>query len=108
MPGFFLPACGRMNAGIRGKLRRPVTGPARAPANRPIIHPMAMSAVPEVARELPAEIARHFPFESRFMRINGHRMHYVDEGEGDPVLLLHGNPTWSFLYRKFIPAIVAA
>ena len=35
-------------------------------------------------------------------------MHYVDEGRGDPVLLLHGNPTWSFLYRKFIPRIVAA
>ncbi len=42
------------------------------------------------------------------MRVNGHRMHYIDEGVGDPVLLLHGNPTWSFLYRKFIPRIVAA
>jgi haloalkane dehalogenase len=57
---------------------------------------------------LPPEIRKHFAFESRFMRVNGHRMHYVDEGEGDPVLLLHGNPTWSFLYRKFIPPLVAA
>jgi haloalkane dehalogenase len=32
-------------------------------------------------------------------------MHYVDEGEGDPVLLLHGEPTWSFLWRKIIPAL---
>ncbi|MEO8165338.1 MAG: hypothetical protein ABI619_08060 [Betaproteobacteria bacterium] len=45
------------------------------------------------ACQLPPEIRRHFPFESRFMQVNGHRMHYVDEGDGDPVLLLHGNPT---------------
>ncbi len=57
------------------------------------------------ASSLPPEIRKHFPFESRFMRVNGRRMHYVDEGEGDPVLLLHGNPTWSFLYRKFIPRL---
>ncbi len=31
-----------------------------------------------------------------------HRVHYVDEGSGPPVVLLHGNPTWSFLYRKVI------
>ena len=34
-------------------------------------------------------------------------MHYVDEGEGDPVLLLHGEPTWSFLWRKIIPPLAA-
>ena len=32
----------------------------------------------------------------------GHRMHYVDEGQGDPVLMVHGNPTWSFYYRDLI------
>jgi len=69
-----------------------------------------MSTSPDytVASELPPEIRKHYPFASRFMRVNGHRMHYVDEGEGDPVLLLHGNPTWSFLYRKFIPLLKAA
>ncbi len=36
---------------------------------------------------------------------DGLRMHYVDEGEGDPVLLLHGQPTWSYLYRKVIPEL---
>ena len=34
-------------------------------------------------------------------------MHYLDEGEGDPVLCLHGEPTWSYLYRKMIPALAA-
>ena len=35
-------------------------------------------------------------------------MHYVDEGDGEPVLLLHGEPTWSFLWRRLIPPLVAA
>ena len=34
-------------------------------------------------------------------------MHYLDEGEGDPVLCLHGEPTWSYLYRKMIPVLAA-
>jgi haloalkane dehalogenase len=43
-----------------------------------------------------------YPFESRFEEIDGARVHYVDEGDGPPLLLLHGNPTWSFLYREII------
>jgi pimeloyl-ACP methyl ester carboxylesterase len=38
--------------------------------------------------------------------LTGWRMHYVDEGAGDPVLLLHGNPTWGFLYRDVIGRLV--
>ena len=45
---------------------------------------------------------RLFPFRSRFLELGGCRVHYVDEGEGAPLLLLHGNPTWSFLYRNVI------
>lgn len=69
-----------------------------------------MAATPRnaPAPALPDEVRRQFPFESHFLRVNGHRMHYVDEGRGDPILLLHGNPTWAFLYRKFIPRLVAA
>jgi haloalkane dehalogenase len=43
-----------------------------------------------------------FPFESRFIEINGNRVHFVDEGVGPVMLMLHGNPTWSFLYRGMI------
>ena len=46
-----------------------------------------------------------FPFEPRYLDQDGLRMHYVDEGEGDPVLCLHGEPTWSYLYRKMIPGL---
>jgi haloalkane dehalogenase len=38
----------------------------------------------------------------------GLRLHYVDEGEGSPVVLLHGEPTWAYLYRKMIPALSGA
>jgi haloalkane dehalogenase len=49
-----------------------------------------------------------FPFEPHYLEQDGLRLHYLDEGAGDPVLCLHGEPTWSFLYRKMIPVLVAA
>lgn len=45
---------------------------------------------------------RLFPFKSRWFDSSVGRVHYVDEGVGRPVLFLHGNPTWSFLYRGII------
>jgi len=44
-----------------------------------------------------------FPFTSKFVEVLGSRMHYIDEGEGDPILFLHGNPTSSYLWRNVIP-----
>ena len=46
-----------------------------------------------------------YPFTDRFVEIDGNRVHYVDEGSGPPLLMLHGNPTWSFLYRKIIGSL---
>lgn len=46
-----------------------------------------------------------YPFASRFLEINGVRMHYVDEGDGPVVVLVHGNPTWSFYFRDLIKAL---
>lgn len=43
-----------------------------------------------------------YPFESRWFEGAGPRVHYIDEGKGLPVVMFHGNPTWSFLYRKVI------
>lgn len=43
-----------------------------------------------------------FPYESRFLELDGCRLHYVDEGRGPILLLLPGNPTWSFLYRHLV------
>lgn len=48
-------------------------------------------------------ISPHFPFKSQYREVNGSRIHYVDEGAGDPILFLHGNPTSSYLWRNIIP-----
>ena len=50
-------------------------------------------------------ISADFPFESRYIEVLGSRMHYVDEGEGAPMLFLHGNPTSSYLWRNIIPFV---
>ncbi len=46
-----------------------------------------------------------FPFAPHYLDINGLPIHYVDEGAGAPVLLLHGDPTWGYLYRRFISTL---
>jgi len=45
---------------------------------------------------------QQYPFESKYLALEGGRMHYLDEGEGDVILFVHGTPTWSFLYRDFV------
>lgn len=51
-----------------------------------------------------------YPFEPHYATLDGLRMHYVDEGpaDGEVVLLLHGEPSWSYLYRKMIPILAGA
>ncbi|OSC39710.1 haloalkane dehalogenase [Mycobacterium decipiens] len=46
-----------------------------------------------------------YPFESRWFDSSQGRVHYIDEGDGPPILLCHGNPTWSFLYRDIVVAL---
>lgn len=70
-------------------------------ATASLVHP-APTADPPRPEWLPYEL---FPFESRFVPIEGHRVHYVDEGHGPTLLMLHGNPTWSFVYRHLILAL---
>ncbi len=51
-----------------------------------------------------------FDFEPHYLEIDGYRVHYLDEGpkDGDPILLIHGEPTWCYLFRKMIPVLVKA
>ncbi len=51
----------------------------------------------------PMEISSEFPYESHFIEILGSKMHYVEKGEGDPILFLHGQPTSSYLWRNIMP-----
>jgi haloalkane dehalogenase len=48
-----------------------------------------------------------FPYEPKYVQVEGLRMAYVEHGSGDPILLLHGEPTWSYLYRHMIPSLAA-
>ena len=60
--------------------------------------------------DLPAAVAARYPYRSRFVTVNARRMHYIDEGPPDapPMLLLHGNPTWGYLWRDTVPPLLAA
>src|SRR5260221_341596 len=49
-----------------------------------------------------------FPYEPKYVDVEGLRMAYVEHGRGDPILLLHGEPTWSYLYRHMIPPLALA
>ncbi len=46
-----------------------------------------------------------YDFTSHYFQQSGYRLHYLDEGSGEPLVMLHGNPTWSFLYRKFVSGL---
>ena len=49
-----------------------------------------------------------YDFAPNYLDVGGLRMHYVDEGDGRPVVCFHGEPSWAFLYRKMLPPLVAA
>src|SRR5688572_33456592 len=56
---------------------------------------------------LDGDLRGTFPFEARYVEAGGVRLHYVDEGPRDasPVVFVHGNPTWSYLWRRPIAAL---
>ncbi len=57
-------------------------------------------------KEINTSTFRHlYPFKSHYMGINGLNYHFLDEGHGDPVVMIHGNPTWSFYYRKLVEGL---
>ena len=47
------------------------------------------------------------PYESKFVEVEGSRIHYVEEGSGDPILFIHGNPTSSYLWRNVMPHLTS-
>ncbi len=48
------------------------------------------------------QIKNEYPFASHWLKIDGHQYHYLDEGQGQPLLMVHGNPTWSFAWRRLV------
>ncbi|HBC87569.1 MAG TPA: alpha/beta hydrolase [Lentisphaeria bacterium] len=52
-----------------------------------------------------SKIKDMYPFKSNFFKIKNYNYHYLDEGRGEPLVMLHGNPSWSFLFRNLIPEL---
>lgn len=65
-----------------------------------VTHPVAAPGTP--ASDVSWIDGEAYPFASRFLEVDGGRMHYVDEGSGPVVVLVHGTPTWSFLWRRLV------
>lgn len=61
---------------------------------------MGMNEIRQKIKDLGLE--KIYPFRSHFLQLGENNLHYVDEGQGQPILMLHGNPTWSFYYRNLI------
>lgn len=51
------------------------------------------------------QVPPDYPFDPHWTNLSGHRLHYLDEGSGSPVVMVHGNPNWSYYWRKLIPAL---
>jgi len=68
-------------------------------------HAAAPAAAPGVQRIAGETISAEFPFQSHYVTVLGSKMHYVDEGQGEVVLFIHGNPTSSYLWRNVIPHV---
>lgn len=56
-------------------------------------------------RQIDPSLSDLYPFRSNFMRLGEFNLHYLDEGQGEAVVMLHGNPTWSFYYRRLAMAL---
>jgi len=64
----------------------------------------AEAGPPEIPHE--ADISSGYPFRPRYIEVFGSRMHYIEEGTGEPIVFVHGNPTWSYLWRNVLPHLV--
>src|SRR5690606_33933492 len=56
-------------------------------------------------KPMPVDWRSLYPFSSHTLDLGGLKYHYLDEGNGEPLLLVHGNPTWSFYWRNLITAL---
>lgn len=61
-----------------------------------------VAATPSLPADVPSAL---FPFTGKMTKVAGHQMHYLDEGSGDPVVMVHGNPSWSFYYRNLVTTL---
>lgn len=63
----------------------------------------APNSCAEMVGETCFPISSDYDYQSRYLPVLGSRMHFVADGEGDPIVFLHGNPTWSYIWRNILP-----
>ncbi len=63
------------------------------------------SNVEQAGKARGTAVSAEFPYKSKYVDVLGSRMHYIDEGTGDPILFIHGQPTSSYLWRNVIPEV---
>jgi len=92
---------------IRGSLRRRLCG-MLAGVFVLLMSSGCLSVMPALApkaKNIEPDIGEAFPYESKYIEVAGSTMHYVEQGEGKPIVLLHGNPTSVYLWRNVIPRL---
>jgi len=72
----------------------PRATPARTQSSTPFAAPASM-AEPNISPD--------YPYSPHYVNVLGSKMHYIEQGSGSPILLLHGNPSWSYIWRNIIP-----
>lgn len=100
--GVGAPLSRRVLVAGAGTMLAATSSGALAQASAP---PASAPAAPTAPKAKPPTISAAFPYESRFVEVLGSRMHYVEVGAGAPIVLLHGIPTSSYLWRNVIPFV---
>ncbi len=81
----------------KGKSEPSPTAPQQPAQGRP----------PQLQYFAEPDISADYPFQAHYLEVHGSKMHYIDEGSGAAILFLHGNPTWSYLWRNVIPHLTS-
>jgi haloalkane dehalogenase len=68
--------------------------------------PAASGDETQAALPYEADISPDYPFQPHYIEVFGSRMHYIEQGRGEPIVFIHGNPTWSYLWRNILPHLV--
>lgn len=91
---------------VDGVMDRPaIDPPGQKPAAQRSGHPKTTTRNRKVRDPRLEALGDLYPFDSHYLDLGGQRMHYLDEGKGPALVMLHGNPTWSFYYRELIQGL---
>src|SRR5256714_1403133 len=83
----------------------PVPG-SQEPQSAGAAQPVGSGDQAQAALPYEADISPDYPFQPHYVEVFGSKMHYIEQGSGEPIVFIHGNPTWSYLWRNVLPHLV--